>query len=68
MRRIVIKRIERTIYSTVVELPDEEATKLLLESPEKNTARLASLCPAKSDNWNWMDAEDAEYEVEEDDA
>lgn len=62
--RITIKRIELTIYSTTVELSDEEAARLLA-SPRKNTARLAALCPAK--DANRMDAEDAEYEVEEED-
>ena len=64
MKRIVIKRIELTTYCNTVELPDEEADKLL-EFPELMGSRLHDLCRATTENW--MDADDPEYEVEEDD-
>jgi hypothetical protein len=58
MKTMVITRKELTTYSTVVNLPDEEADALM-----GNPYRLADLCPATDSNW--VDAEDAEYEVEE---
>lgn len=64
MKRIVIKRIELTTYCNTVELPDDEADKLI-EFPELHERRLHELCRATTENW--MDADAAEYEVEEDD-
>lgn len=61
MKRIVIKRIELTTYCKTVELPDEEADELL-DFPELHERRLRELCRATTENW--MDADDAEYEVE----
>lgn len=63
-KKIIIKRIELTTYSNIVILPDDEADKLL-KNPSANADRLQELCRATTENW--MDAEDAEYEVEEDD-
>lgn len=63
MTSIIITRKEMTTYSVIIEVEDEKAMKFI-ESPEDYQAELEMLCPAKP--CNWQDADEAEFEVEED--
>lgn len=60
--KVIITRKELTTYSAIVDLPEDEAHKLMM-APEDYEGRLSTLCRATNDNW--QDAEDAEFEVTE---
>ncbi len=64
MPSIVIYRKELTTYSVIVDVSQEKADQLLNE-PKKHRDELDQLCRAT--NGNWMDADDAEFEVKEND-
>ncbi len=61
MKRIIIHRKEMTTYSIVLDLPDSVADELL-KHPDRNVGRLSQLC--RSNNSNWMDSDEPQFNVE----
>lgn len=62
MKTLMITRRELVTYSKIIDLSDELAEKLL-NDPDSHEVELDRICRPTDENW--LDSDDAEFEVEE---